>query len=101
MGFLTTLIKNYSSLKLSDLVDDLDTTDRLTARATVAAQRGDGAIVVDAQAVRAATVRRSRPKVASVTNIVETAIVAVARTRSRIPDRRGRTEFAGKVHAFA
>ena len=99
--FQTTLIKNYSSLKLSDLVDDLETTDRSTAQAIVAGRRIDVAIVAEAQFAHAAVdVRRSRPIVAVEADIVETAIVAVARTRSRVPDGLVRTELAGEVHTF-
>ena len=87
-SFHTTLIKIYfdSSLKLSDLVDDLETTDRSTAQAIVAGRRIDAAIVVEAQPVRVVIVRRSRPIAAVVADIVETAIVAAATTRSRLPD---------------
>ena len=101
MGFQTTLIKNYSSLKLSDLVDDLETTDRSTAQAIVAGRRIDAAIVVEAQPVRVVIVRRSRPIAAAVADKVETAIVVVAITRSRIPDGGCRTELTGEVHALA
>ena len=89
LGFQTTLIKNYSSLKLSDLVDDLETTDRLTVRAIgVAVRRIDVDNVVEEQAARAVIERRRRPIVAGVADIVETAIDAVAITRSRVPNGR-------------
>ena len=45
-GFPTTLSKSYSSLKFSDLVDDLETTDRLTVSASFAVQRNDVVIEV-------------------------------------------------------
>ena len=83
LGFQTTLIKNYSSLRLSDLVDCLDTTDRLSVRAIVAVRRKDVAIVGEVQVARVVIVRRSRPIVAAAADIVETAIVVVAITRSR------------------
>ena len=86
LGFQTTLIKNYSSLRLSDLVDDLETTDRLTERAIGVARRMDVATVDEAQAVRVDNVRRSRPIVAEVADIAETAIDVAATTRSRVPD---------------
>ena len=63
----------------------METTDRSTERATVAARRIDAAIVAEVQAVRVVTVRRSRPIVTAVADIAETAN-AVAKTRSRIPD---------------
>ena len=64
----------------------METTDRVTVRAIDADRRIDVAIVVEAQAVRSAIARRSRPIVAVAANNVETAVVAVAITRSRIPD---------------
>ena len=100
LGFQTTLFKNYSSLKLSDLVDDLETTDRETVRAIAIDRRKDVATAVEAQAVRAVIVWRSRPTAAAVAETVETAIVAVAITRSRVPDGRCAAELAGEVHAF-
>ena len=63
----------------------METTDRLTARAKVAEQRIDVDIVVEVQAARVAIARRSRPTVAEVADIVETAIDAAAITRSRVP----------------
>ena len=63
----------------------LETTDRPTVSAKVVVRRIDAAIVVEVQAERAATVRRSRPIVAVVADTAETAIVAAAITRSRIP----------------
>lgn len=90
LGFLTTLVKNYySSLRLSDLVDDLETTDRPTGRAIVAVRRIDVAIVAEVQAARVVSARRSRPIEAEAADMVETANIAVAITRSRIPDGRG------------
>ena len=58
-----------------------------------AVRRIDVAIVVEVQVVRGVTARRSRPIVAAVADTAQTAIRAVAKTRSRIPDDRGRTEF--------
>ena len=49
----------------------------------VVVRRSDVAIVVEVQVVRVVTVSRCRPIVAVVTDIVETAIVVVAITRSR------------------
>ena len=72
----------------------------MTVRAIEAALRIDAATVVEVQEVRVVTVRRSRPIAADVTNMVETAIVVVAITRSRIPDGGCRTELAGEVHTF-
>ena len=86
-------------LRLSDFVDDLETTDRSAACAKAAARRTDVATMAEVQAVRVVTVRRSRPIVAEVAETAETAIVA-ARTRSRIPNGGCRTELAGKVHAL-
>ena len=80
----------------------LETTDRLTARASGVARRIDvAAIVVEEQEVGAFIVRRSRPIVAEAADIAETAIVVAAITRSRIPYRRCTTELTGEVHAFA
>ena len=65
----------------------LETTDRSTVRAKVAARRIDAATVAEAQVAHAAVdVRRSRPIAAVAADIAETAIVAVATTRSRIPN---------------
>ena len=61
----------------------METTDRVAVRAIVVVRRIDGAIVVEVQVVRVVIVRRSRPIVAVVANIVETAIIVVAITRSR------------------
>ena len=58
----------------------------MTTRAIVADRRIDADKVVEAQAVGVATVRRSRPIGAAVADIVETAIEAVATTRSRVPN---------------
>ena len=66
----------------------------------VVVRRIDVAIVAEEQVVRAAAVRRGRPKVADSADIFETAIVVVATTRSRIPDGGGTAELAGEVHAF-
>ena len=58
----------------------------MTVRAIVVVRRIDVAIVVEAQVVRVVAivaVRRGRPIVAVVANIVQTAIVVVAITRSR------------------
>ena len=78
----------------------METTDRLTVRAIVAVRRIDVAKVVEVQAERVVTVRRSRPIVAVVADMVETAIVVAAITRSRIPDGLICAELAGEVHAF-
>ena len=78
----------------------METTDRPTARAIAAARRIDVAIVAEEQVVRVVTARRSRPAVAVEADIAETAIVAVAITRSRVPNGACRTEPAGEVHAF-
>ena len=64
----------------------METTDRPTVRATAAVRRIDVAIVVEVQAERVVTARRSRPIEAVAADIAETAIVAVAKTRSRVPD---------------
>ena len=98
---LNTLIKIILilRLRLSDLVDELETTDRLTVRATAAFRRIDVAIVVEAQVVRAAIARRSRPIVAVVADTVETEVDA-AITRSRIPDGRCAAELAGEIPAI-
>jgi len=61
----------------------LEATDRLTVRAIVVVRRIDVAIVVEVQVVRVVAVRRGRPIVAVVTDIVQTAIVVVAIPRSR------------------
>ena len=95
-----TLVILILRLRLSDFVDDLETTDRSTVRAIAVARRIDVAIVLEVQAVGVFIVRRSRPIEAGVADIVETAIVAVATTRSRIPDGGGTAELAGEVHAF-
>ena len=52
LGLPATLIKSYfdSSPRLSDLVDDLETTDRHTIRAMTVVQRTDAAIVVEGHA---------------------------------------------------
>ena len=57
----------------------------MTVRAIVVVRRIDVAIVVEVQVVRVVAVRRGRPIVAVVTDIVQAAIVVVAITRSRIP----------------
>ena len=44
--------------------------------------------------------RISRPAVAVGADIAETAILAVAITRSRVPNGACRTELAGEIHAF-
>ena len=61
----------------------METTDREAVRAIVVVRRIDVAIVVEVQVVRVIAVRRCRPIVAVVADIVETAIVVVAITRSR------------------
>ena len=78
----------------------METTDRKTARAIVAVGRSEVAIVAEVQAARAAAARRSRPTVAVDADKVETAIVVVAITRSRIPDGLVRAKLAGEVHTF-
>ena len=95
-----TLAKIYSSLKLSNLVDDLETTNRVAGHAKVADRRIDGVIAAEDQAVRIVAVRRCRPIAATAADMVENAIVVEAITRSRIPDGRCRTKLAGEVHAF-
>ncbi len=60
-----------------------ETTDRLTVRPVVVVRRIDVAIVVEVQVVSVVAVRRTRPIVAVVTNIVEGAIAVVQITRSR------------------
>ena len=55
----------------------------MTVRAIVVVRRIDVAIVVEVQVVRVVAVRRGRPIVAVVTDIVQTAIVVVAIPRSR------------------
>ena len=64
----------------------MKTTDRETVRAIDVVRRTDVAIVVEGQVVRGEAVRRSRPIVAEAADTVETATVAEAKTRSRIPD---------------
>ena len=64
----------------------METTDRVTVRAIVVVRRIDVAIVVEVQVVRVVIVRRSRPIVAVAADIAETATIAAAITRSRIPD---------------
>ena len=78
----------------------MDATDREAVRTIVVVRRRDADIVEEVQAVRVVTVRRSRPIVAGVADIVETARVVDAITRSRIPDGRCAAELAGEVHAF-
>lgn len=78
----------------------METTDRLAVRAIVAARRTDVAIAVEEQEVRVAIVRRSRPIGAAATDIAQTAIVAAAITRSRIPDGLVRAKLAGEIRAF-
>ena len=58
----------------------------MTVPARAVARRTDVAIVADAHAAREVAVRRSRPIVAVVVDIDETANAAAAITRSRIPD---------------
>lgn len=58
----------------------------MTVRAIVVERRIDVAKVVEVQVVRVAIVRRSRPIVAAVADIAETAIAVVATTRKRVPD---------------
>ena len=72
----------------------------MTVRASVVVRRNDAAIAVEVQAVRVVIERRSRPTVAAEADTVETAIDAVATTRSRIPDGRCAAELAGEVHTF-
>ena len=71
----------------------------MAVHAKVEARRRDEAIV-EVQAVRVITVRRSRPIVAGASDTAQTAEVVEAKTRSRVPDSRGRTKLAGKIHAF-
>ena len=103
-SFHTTLIKIYfdSSLKLSDLVDDLETTDRQAERAMVAARRRTVADEVEMQEVRAGPVRISRPRpiAAVVADTVEPTINVATTTRSRIPDGLICAELTREVHAF-
>ena len=77
----------------------METTDRPAVRAIVAARRIDAAKVVEVQVVGVAIVRRSRPIVAVVADIVETATEVVATTRSRVPDCGSTTEHTGEVYA--
>ena len=101
-GFQTTLVKIILilRLRLSDFVDDLETTDRMTERASAVERRIDVAIAVEVQIARVLIARRSRPIVAAVADTEETAIAAVAFTRSRIPDGLICAELAGEAHAF-
>ena len=74
-------------------------------RANAVARRRDAAIAVidkaaEVHVVRFVIARRSRPIEAVVADIVQTAVVGAAITRSRIPDGGCRTELAGEVHAF-
>ena len=62
-------------------------------------RRIDAAIVAEVQAVRVAAGRR-RPIAAAATDTAETATIAVASTRSRIPDGGGTAELAGEVQTF-
>ena len=75
------------------------TTDRVTERAIVVFRRIDAATAAEVQAVRAGDIRRGRP-VAAVADTAQTAVVAVAITRSRVPDYTCTAELAGEVHAF-
>ena len=68
--FLGILVDSYSlnviefgalRLRLSDFVDDLETTNRQAVSATAVVRRIDEAIVEEVQVVRAVTARRSRP----------------------------------------
>lgn len=58
----------------------------MTVRAIVVVRRTDAVKDAEVQAVRVAIARRSRPIVAVVADIVETAVAVAATTRSRIPD---------------
>ena len=60
----------------------------------------DVAIAVEVQEVRVVTVRRSRPIVAVVADIAETAIAEATITRSRIPDGLICAELTRKIHSF-
>ena len=77
----------------------METTNRIAVRAIEIGRRSDDAIVVEVQVARVATARISRPIVAALADIAET-IVAVATTRSRVPEDRGRTKLTGEVHTF-
>ena len=87
-------------LRLSDFVDDLETTDGLAVRAIAAERRIDAAIAEEVQVVRAVATRRCRPIAAEVVDTAQTAIAAAAITQSRVPDGRCAAELAGEVHAF-
>ena len=76
----------------------METTDRAAVRAIAAVGRIDVATVAQAQAARVVIDRRSRPIVAVASDIVQTAVAVEATTRSRIPNCRGRTKLAGKIH---
>ena len=78
----------------------LETTDGVAARATDVVRWIDVATVVEVQAVRGVAIRRGRPIEAGATDIAQTAIAAVAITRSRVPDGRCAAELAGEVHTF-
>ena len=77
--------KSQNSRYRKDLLF-LETTDRVAARAIVVNRRIDFATAVEEQAARVATAMRSRPIFAAAADTEQTAAVAEARTRSRIPD---------------
>ena len=58
LGFLTTLIKNLFFAGAQRLVDYLETTNGLAARATTAVRLTDNAIVAEVQFVRVVAARR-------------------------------------------
>ena len=78
-GLMLWYVKSRKDLLFSDA------TDCLTACSSAVVRRTDVAIVVEAQVVRVVTVRRSRPVEAVVADTAQTAIAAVAITRSRVP----------------
>ena len=57
-------------------------------------------IVVEGQAGRVVTARRSRPIEAVVADKAEAPIIEATITRSRIPDGGSTAEHTGEVHAF-
>ena len=73
----------------------------MAVRARAVARRIDDAIGVEEQAKRAVAARRCGPIDAVAADMAETAIDAVAKTRSRIPYGSCRTKHADEVHAFA
>lgn len=69
-------------------------------RAITAIHRIDVVTEVEEQVTRVVGVKKCTPIVAFVADTVEASIVAVAKTRSRVPDGTCRAELTGEVDAF-